>query len=150
MRLSGQDVERGTFSQRHAVIKHQNKPENYTPIKSILGADENRLIIKNSHLSENGVLGFEYGYSLANPNCLVMWEAQFGDFSNGCQPIIDGYISSGETKWGQQTGLVMLLPHGMDGQGPEHSSARMERYLMLSDDDIIHYASLHAPYERVR
>lgn len=137
VRLSGQDVERGTFSHRHSVLKDQIENNSYTPIQSMLSHDKlHNLSICNSHLSEFGVLGFEYGYSLAHPNVLVIWEAQFGDFANGAQVMIDNYIASGESKWLVQTGLTLLLPHGMDGQGPEHSSAKIERFLQLSDDDI--------------
>ena len=136
IRLSGQDVERGTFSHRHAVINDQTKDKKYTPILSVTPAERRHLLtISNSHLSEFGVLGFEYGYSIANPNILVMWEGQFGDFGNEAQVMIDNFITSGESKWGCQTGVTMLLPHGFDGQGPEHSSARLERFLQLSDDD---------------
>lgn len=132
VRLSGQDVERGAFSQRHAILVDQKKVYNYRPIMNVLPENErtpDRFTVVNSHLSEYGALGFEYGYSITNPNCLTIWEAEFGDFANGAQIIIDNYIASGESKWDVQTGLVVLLPHGMDGQGPEHSSGRMERYL---------------------
>lgn len=136
VRLSGEDVERGTFSHRHAVVFDQTHDRKYIPIKSLLSPEQQyRVVFSNSHLSEFGVLGFEYGYSIANPNTLVLWEGQFGDFSNEAQVIIDNFLVSGESKWGVQCGLTMLLPHGYDGQGPEHSSARLERYLELSDDN---------------
>lgn len=139
VRLSGQDVERGTFSHRHALLNDQKNEAQHVPlnhlVKEGLVDSQSQLTVCNSSLSEFGILGFELGYSIVSPNQLILWEAQFGDFSNTAQCIIDQFISSGEQKWLQRTGLTMLLPHGYDGQGPEHSSARLERMLQLCDED---------------
>ncbi|KAG2207543.1 hypothetical protein INT47_004293 [Mucor saturninus] len=134
VRVSGQDVERGTFSQRHAVL-HDQKSDAKTTLLNNVSPEQGVLSISNSSLSEYGVLGFELGYSLVDPNSLVVWEAQFGDFANTAQVIVDQFLAAGEQKWLQRTGLVMSLPHGYDGQGPEHSSARIERYLQLCDEN---------------
>ena len=134
VRLAGQDVQRGTFSQRHSYLIDQETEENYVPLENIADG-QSRFVAHNSPLSEAGVLGFEYGISLVEPDALIMWEAQFGDFANGAQVIIDQFIASAESKWLRMSGIVMLLPHGYEGQGPEHSSARLERYLQLCGED---------------
>ena len=144
VRVSGQDVERGTFSHRHAVIKVEDSEEELILLNSI-AEDQGQFSIYNSLLSEYGVMGFDYGYALARPKSLTIWEAQFGDFSNGAQIMIDQYLSSAEDKWKLQNGLVLLLPHGYEGQGAEHSSARMERYLQLCAKDNMYVVDVTTP-----
>ena len=143
VRLSGQDSARGTFSQRHSAFVDQDTEERYMPLAQINGEASFEVI--DSMLSEAAVLGFEYGYTMAEPNALVLWEAQFGDFANGAQVIIDQFIFSGESKWLRMSGLVMLLPHGYEGMGPEHSSARLERYLQMCAEDNVQVANCTTP-----
>lgn len=144
VRLTGQDVQRGTFSHRHAVLHDANTNQPYNSLKEMKGR-KGQFYIYNSLLSEYAVLGFEYGYGMANPHSLTLWEAQFGDFANGAQTMIDQFISSGESKWQRQNGLVMLLPHGYEGQGPEHSNARPERFLQLSAEYNVVVANITEP-----
>jgi 2-oxoglutarate dehydrogenase E1 component len=142
VRLSGQDSGRGTFSHRHAVWVDQSTGDKHIPLATM---DSGRFEVRDSPLSEFGVLGFEYGYSITDPRTLVLWEAQFGDFANGAQTIIDQFITSGEVKWLRASGLVLLLPHGFEGQGPEHSHAWLERYLQLCAEDNIQVANCTTP-----
>ncbi len=145
VRLAGQDVGRGTFSQRHAIVLNQNDGSFWTPLRELVADGENQFFVFNSLLSEYAAMGFEYGYSVVRENALVMWEAQFGDFANGAQIIIDEFISSALQKWGERSSVVLLLPHGYEGQGPDHSSARIERYLALCAEQNMTVAQPSSP-----
>jgi 2-oxoglutarate decarboxylase len=144
VRLAGQDSRRGTFVQRHSVLIDRETAAEYTPLAN-LAPDQAKFFVYDSLLSEYAALGFEYGYSVANPKALVLWEAQFGDFVDGAQMVIDEFISSGEAKWGQRSGVAMLLPHGLEGQGPDHSSGRIERFLQLSAENNMTVANCTTP-----
>jgi 2-oxoglutarate dehydrogenase complex dehydrogenase (E1) component-like enzyme len=144
VRLAGQDSRRGTFVQRHSVLIDRETAGEYTPLAN-LSPEQAKFFVYDSLLSEYAALGFEYGYSVANPKALVLWEAQFGDFVDGAQMVIDEFISSGEAKWGQRSGVVLLLPHGLEGQGPDHSSGRIERFLQLSAENNMTVANCSTP-----
>jgi 2-oxoglutarate dehydrogenase E1 component/2-oxoglutarate decarboxylase len=144
VRLAGQDSRRGTFVQRHSVLIDRDTAEEHTPLQH-LSQEQAKFFVYDSLLSEYAALGFEYGYSVANPKALVLWEAQFGDFVDGAQMVIDEFISSGEAKWGQRSGVVLLLPHGLEGQGPDHSSGRIERFLQLSAENNMTVANCSTP-----
>ena len=144
IRLTGQDTERGTFSHRHLVLHDVHTGERYAPMQHLEGSKA-RFEVHNSPLSEAACLGFEYGYSVTRRNALVIWEAQFGDFANGAQVLIDQFIASGRSKWGVTSRLTLFLPHGYEGNGPEHSSARLERFLQLAADDNLRIANVTTP-----
>ena len=143
--MSGQDVKRGTFSHSHSYLFDANTNEAHSSLDYIKEGQKQHFRIFNSLLSELGVLGFEYGFAMATPNALVVWEAQFGDFANGAQVMIDQFIASAESKWQRMNGLVMLLPHGYEGQGPEHSTARPERFLQLAAEDNMIVCNITTP-----
>jgi 2-oxoglutarate dehydrogenase E1 component/2-oxoglutarate decarboxylase len=144
VRLAGQDSRRGTFVQRHSVLIDRQTAAEYTPLAN-LSPEQAKFFVYDSLLSEYAALGFEYGYSVANTKALVLWEAQFGDFVDGAQMVIDEYIASGEAKWGQRSGVTLLLPHGLEGQGPDHSSGRIERFLQLSAENNMTVANCSTP-----
>jgi 2-oxoglutarate dehydrogenase E1 component len=144
IRVAGQDSRRGTFSNRHAVVIDKENGQEWTPLRSLI-TDENQFFVVDSLLSEYAAMGFEYGYSVIRPEALVMWEGQFGDFANGAQTIIDEFVSSALQKWGERSSVVLLLPHGYEGQGPDHSSARIERFLQLCAEQNMTVAQPSSP-----